>query len=168
MKQYLQLLEDLAAETAESQSVNNPGCPVLVSGSLVERPEVMDIIESCGGHIVADDLCNGLRQIIPVDGHGDAPMDRLIHRYINRFPCPSRSRAVDRSQRLLDILNQSHAKGIIFLLQKFCTPHLSDFPILSDKLKEKGFPSILLEMDESWQMEGQLKTRIEGFFEMLR
>ncbi len=141
--------------------------PVLVSGSLIERPEVMDMIEACGGRIVADDLCNGLRQILPVDGKGKTPMDRLIHRYMNRFPCPSRSRVADRSRRILDILERSRAKGVIFLIQKFCTPHLSDIPILSGSLKEQGFPSIVIEMDETWQMEGQVKTRLEGFFEMI-
>ena len=98
---------------------------------------------------------------------GETPMDRLIHRYMNRFPCPSRTRATDRSRRLLDILNQSRASGIVFIVQKFCTPHLSDIPILSESLKEQVFPSILIEMDETWQMEGQVKTRLEGFFEMI-
>jgi len=166
-EEYLLLLEELTEMTTENQSVKKQGCPVLVSGSLVERPEVMDIIESCGGQIVADDLCNGLRQILPVDGIGDTPMDRLIHRYINRFPCPSRSRAINRVDWLADLMKRSNARGAVFVVQKFCTPHLSDYPILSEKLKEKGFPSILIEMDESWQMEGQLKTRIEGFFEMI-
>ena len=171
-EEYLQLLEKLAATTTENQPVERrlikkKGCPVLISGSLVERPEVMDIIESCGGQIVADDLCNGLRQILPVDGRRDTPLDRLIHRYTNRFPCPSRSRAINRVDWLADLMKRSNARGAIFVVQKFCTPHLSDYPILSEKLKEKGFPTILIEMDESWQMEGQLRTRLEGFFEMI-
>ncbi|MCD6585582.1 MAG: 2-hydroxyacyl-CoA dehydratase [Desulfobacteraceae bacterium] len=172
---YLAMLEDLSKQMPlnyEKQNQGLPGSvpdlvPVLVSGSLVERPEVMDMIEACGGRIVADDLCNGLRQILPIDGKGETPMDRLIHRYMNRFPCPSRSRAVARGRRLLDVLNQSQAEGVIFLVQKFCTPHLSDIPILSETLKEQGYPFILIEMDETWQMEGQVKTRVQGFFEMI-
>jgi benzoyl-CoA reductase/2-hydroxyglutaryl-CoA dehydratase subunit BcrC/BadD/HgdB len=168
---YLAMLEGLSNRVQNSHEKQLPGLPVqvpvLVSGSLVERPEVMDMIEAAGGRIVADDLCNGLRQILPVDGNGENPLDRLIHRYLNRFPCPSRSRATDRSRRLLEILDQANAKGVIFLVQKFCTPHLADIPILSELLKEKGYPAIAIEMDESWQMEGQVTTRIEGFFEMI-
>ncbi len=167
---YLSMLEALSnrvPDIRENQS-KNPPVPVLVSGSLVERPEVMDMIEASGGRIVADDLCNGLRQILPLDGNGETPMDRLVHRTLNRFPCPSRSRAADRSRRLLDILSQARSKGVIFLVQKFCTPHLADIPILSGLLKEKGYPAMVIEMDESWQMEGQVKTRLDGFFEMLR
>jgi len=168
---YLTMLEELFPRMPDNYEKQSPEIfgqvPVLVSGSLIERPEIMDIIEACGGRIVADDLCNGLRQILPKNGKGKTSMDRLIHRYMHRFPCPSRSRAVDRSQKLLDILNQSNAKGVIFLIQKFCTPHLADIPIVSEVLNEKGFPSILIEMDETWQMEGQIKTRLEGFFEMI-
>ena len=161
----LEILSNRVPDNRKNQNQNLP-VPVLVSGSLVERPEVMDMIEASGGRIVADDLCNGLRQILPVDGKGETPMDRLIHRTLNRFPCPSRSRAVDRSRRLLDILHQARAKGVLFLVQKFCTPHLADIPMLSGLLKEKGYPAIVIEMDESWQMEGQIKTRLEGFFEI--
>ena len=164
---YLAMLEKLSLQMPDNNEKNRPGIPVLVSGSIVERPEVMDMIEACGGKIVADDLCNGLRQILPKDGKGETPMDRLIHRTMNRFPCPSRSRAADRILRLMDLLKQSHAKGVIFLVQKFCTPHLSDIPMLSESLKEAGFPSLVIEMDETWQMEGQVKTRLEGFFEMI-
>lgn len=142
--------------------------PVTVSGSLVERPEILDMIEDSGARIVADDLCNGFRQILPPDGRGKTSMDRLIHRYINRFPCPARSRAPDRGRRMLEILKQSGSKGVIFLIQKFCTPHLADIPILSDLLKQAGYPSVVIEMDETWRMEGQIKTRLEGFVEMIR
>ncbi|MFZ2633312.1 MAG: 2-hydroxyacyl-CoA dehydratase family protein [Desulfosalsimonadaceae bacterium] len=170
-EEYLTMLEALSNRVPDHRESQNQGfsalVPVLVSGSLVERPEVMDMIESSGGRIVADDLCNGLRQILPLDGKGESPMDRLVHRTLNRFPCPSRSRAADRSLRLLDILSQARAKGVIFLVQKFCTPHLADIPILSGLLKDKGYPAMVIEMDESWRMEGQVKTRLEGFFEML-
>jgi benzoyl-CoA reductase/2-hydroxyglutaryl-CoA dehydratase subunit BcrC/BadD/HgdB len=169
---YLKILEELSTQlTDDHEKKQRPDVPVpipvLVSGSLVERPKILDMIEASGGRIVADDLCNGFRQILPIDGKGKMPMDRLIHRYMNRFPCPARSLAVDRSHRLLDLLNQSGAKGVIFLIQKFCTPHLSDIPILSESLKKQGYPSILIEMDETWQMEGQIKTRVQGFFEMI-
>jgi benzoyl-CoA reductase/2-hydroxyglutaryl-CoA dehydratase subunit BcrC/BadD/HgdB len=44
---------------------------------------------------------------------------------------------------------------------------LADYPALSEKLKNNKIPSILIEMDETWQMEAQLKTRLESFFEMM-
>jgi benzoyl-CoA reductase/2-hydroxyglutaryl-CoA dehydratase subunit BcrC/BadD/HgdB len=65
------------------------------------------------------------------------------------------------------LLERSGAKGVVFLIQKFCTPHLADVPTLSKELKERGYPSIMIEVDETWQIQGQLRTRLESFFEML-
>lgn len=53
------------------------------------------------------------------------------------------------------------------MLQKFCTPHLADLPILTDELKKAGLPALIFEMDETGSMEGQLRTRLESFFEMI-
>ncbi|PIP42698.1 MAG: hypothetical protein COX19_00065 [Desulfobacterales bacterium CG23_combo_of_CG06-09_8_20_14_all_51_8] len=163
---YLFMLRDFMNQLPEDSQEAKDGFPVLVSGSLIEDSGILDMIESSGGRIVADDLCNGFRQMFPPDGQGETPMDRLIDRYMNRFPCPARSRAVDRSRRLLDLARDSGARGVIFVVQKFCTPHLADYPAVSETLKKNGIPAILVEMDETWQMEAQLKTRLESFFEM--
>jgi benzoyl-CoA reductase/2-hydroxyglutaryl-CoA dehydratase subunit BcrC/BadD/HgdB len=139
----------------------------------VEDAEIFNMIESCGGRIAADDLCTGLRAIGTVsESEGDPqkkdPIGRLIDMHFNRIPCPSRARAEDRLTNLLDIIKRSGSLGVIFLHQKFCTPHLSDFPYLSSQLRENNIKSMQIEMDETWKASGQLKTRIEGFFEMLR
>lgn len=162
---YLSMVRNFMDQLPLDPPIIKDGFPVLVSGSLIEDPGVLDIIESSGGRVVSDDLCNGFRQMFPPDGIGETPMDRAIDRYMNRFSCPARSRAVDRSRRLLGLARDSGARGVIFVEQKFCTPHLADHPAVSEALKQNGFPSILIEMDETWQMEAQLKTRLESFFE---
>ncbi len=166
-EKYLAMLENFLSNLAPNSTAIKDGLPVLVTGSLIEDPGILNIIESSGGRIVADDLCNGYRQLVPPDGQGETSMDRVIDRYMNRFPCPARSRAVERIRLILDLAVDSGAKGVIFVLQKFCTPHLADYPTVSEALKTNGLPSILIEMDETWQMEAQLKTRMEGFFEMM-
>ena len=122
--------------------------------------------------VVADDLCTGLRSMGTVsESEGDPledPIGRLINMHKSRVPCPSRARAEDRLTDLLDIIKRSGALGVLFLHQKFCSPHLSDFPYLSSQLRENNIKSIQIEMDETWKASGQLKTRMEGFFEMVR
>jgi len=166
-EQYLLMLEEFLDRLPPDPPAAKDGFPVMISGSLIEDAGVLDAIESSGGRIVADDLCNGFRQIFPPDGRGENPMDRLIDRYINRFPCPARSRAEDRGKRLLDLAGDTGAKAVVFVVQKFCTPHLADYPVLSELLKANGLASIMVEMDETWQMASQLKTRLESFFEMM-
>ena len=167
-EEYLSALKTLesAVVNAEVQSAKT-GIPVLVSGSLIEDPKVLDMLEAAGGRVAADDLCTGIRHFLPADGKGDNSLEKLVDRYVNRFPCPSRSRAVDRAPYLMDLIRKSKSKGVIFFLQKFCTPHLADLPILGETLKKANIPSLVFEMEVTGAMEGQLRTRLESFFEMI-
>jgi benzoyl-CoA reductase/2-hydroxyglutaryl-CoA dehydratase subunit BcrC/BadD/HgdB len=165
---HLQMLERLSG-TAELTSIpSRNGTRVLVSGSLVEDPKVLDLVEESGGLIVADDLCTGIRNFEPASGFGLHPIERLIDRYMNRAPCPCRSRVSDRLPFIEGLMERSKAQGVIFLFQKYCTPHLADHPTLVQHFKAKGIPSISVEMEETGVNEGQLRTRLEAFFEMLR
>jgi benzoyl-CoA reductase/2-hydroxyglutaryl-CoA dehydratase subunit BcrC/BadD/HgdB len=164
---YLRMLENLRQAEVEPKQSALKGCPVIVSGSLIESVEIFNLMASSGGRVVADDLCTGWRRVYPDYGHNSDPMDRLFHRHCHRRPCPSRSLAVDRSRVLIDLAARSRAKGVIFMVQKFCTPHLADYPILSDELKAHGLPSLLIETDETWQTGEQLKNRLESFFDMI-
>jgi len=164
---YHQMLRDLISELSETEIREEHGVPVLVSGSLIEEPRVLELLEECGGKVVADDLCTGLRHFYPPSGEGQTATERLIDRYMNRFLCPSRSKAEKRIPLIRRLINDSRARGVVFLFQKFCTPHLADHPILADQLKKVGIPSVAIEMEEAGIGEGQIRTRLEAFFEML-
>jgi len=167
-EEYRSMIGELIADLRYSSSpCTGDAVPVLVSGSLIEEPAVLDILEQSGGKVVADDLCTGLRNFQPPSGEGSDAIERLIDRYMNRFPCPARSRATDRAALLAELVERSRARGVVFVFQKFCTPHLADHPFLVEDLKKRGIPSIMIEMDETGANEGQLRTRFEAFFEML-
>jgi len=166
-EEFLALTHDFIDEVKGAPPDAYEGIPVIVSGSLVEEPRAFIIIEQSGGRIVGDDLCTGFRPHVPARGKGKDPMDALIDRLLRRFPCPSRSRAVGRLPFLFDLIGHTNARGVIFLFQKFCTPHLADYPIIVEELKKHDIPSMLFEIEETGFAEGQLRTRCEGFFEML-
>lgn len=165
--EYLKLLNGLVSAVKENKPAPARGLPVMVSGSIVEQLWIFDVLESAGGQVVADDLCNGYRFCHPADGSGAEPMERLIDRYMHRFPCPARSTVQDRVPRVMELVEKSGAKGVIFLFQKFCTPHLADYPALSEALRNHGIAVLPVEMDESGNIEGQIKTRLGAFFEMI-
>lgn len=164
---FLSMLERLTGDLPGDMSDLRGGVPVLVSGSIVEDEGVMTLIEDLGFSVVADDLCTGLRAFTPVSCPGSSPMDQLVDRTITRFPCPSRSRPPQRIPLLQDLVRASGAKGVIFLFQKFCTPHLADLPLVTRALTDVGIPSILIEMDGENGLEGQAATRLETFAGML-
>jgi benzoyl-CoA reductase/2-hydroxyglutaryl-CoA dehydratase subunit BcrC/BadD/HgdB len=165
---YLPMLQRLISSFSGRARPEASGVPLLVSGSIIENPRLFEIIEERGGRIVADDLCTGYRNLSPPSGSGGDAVDALIDRYMNRFTCPSRGRAMDRVPLLMDLFRASGAKGILFLFQKFCTPHLADHPILHRELNAGGIPSLSIEIEESLDVDGQFITRIESFLEMLK
>jgi benzoyl-CoA reductase/2-hydroxyglutaryl-CoA dehydratase subunit BcrC/BadD/HgdB len=168
-EEYRSMIFELLSELrdATSSDMGDP-VPVLVSGSLIEEPTILDLLEESGAKVVADDLCTGLRNFQPTSGQGGDAIERLIDRYMNRIPCPARSRVTDRAPLFLRLMERSRARGVVFLLQKFCTPHLADHQSLVTELKKRGVPSLMVEMDETGINEGRLRTRFEAFFEMLR
>jgi len=165
-ERYYALLTDLK-KALPPTSAPRKGVPVLVSGSLIEEPEVLRILEESGGMVVADDLCTGLRNFVPAYGTGDDPIEQLIDRTMNHFPCPSRASAEDRLPRLLQLIDSAKARAVVFIFQKFCTPHLGDHPFLNAALRDRQIPSTMVELEESGIVEGQMRTRLEGFFEMI-
>ncbi len=165
--EYFDMLRLLQKEIENAEIPAREGIPILISGSLVEDPRAFTILEEVGGRVVSDDLCTGFRHFHPPDGEGNGAIERLIDRYMKRFPCPSRTRATERAPLLIELVRRSGAKGVLFLFEKFCTPHLADYPILKEELIKENIPGIVVETEETGIMEGQLRTRLQGFIEML-
>jgi benzoyl-CoA reductase/2-hydroxyglutaryl-CoA dehydratase subunit BcrC/BadD/HgdB len=165
---YLPMLRDLASGAEKFSSAGGRGVPVLVSGSVIDEPRVLEILEASGGRVVGDDLCTGWRNFCPPEGRGENPMDRLMDRHFKRFPCPARMKAQDRAPILVDLAQKSGARGVVFFMQKFCTPHVADLPVVLEALQARGVRGIVVEMEESGFSEGQLRTRLETFLEILR
>lgn len=166
-EEFLAALIDASKGMHEGATAEERGVPVLVSGSVIDDPEVFAVVQRSGGRIVGDDLCTGFRSFDSPAGEGRDPLDRLVDRYMKRPPCPSRARAEERVTYIRNLAAQSGARGVVFLFQKFCAPHLADHPHLSRALREAGIPSIAVELTELGASEGQIATRLEGFFEML-
>jgi len=164
---YLMMLERLVADLNSCRSILAPGIPVLVSGSVVEDAGIISLVEALGLRVAADDLCTGLRAFTPASAAGQNPLEQVGNRIMKRFPCPARSRQSQRIPLVLDLVKSSGAQGVIFLFQKFCTPHLADYPAVCGALKDAGIPSILLELDGNAGMEAQALTRLETFAGMV-
>jgi benzoyl-CoA reductase/2-hydroxyglutaryl-CoA dehydratase subunit BcrC/BadD/HgdB len=166
---FLELLEGLRADLQNEIPAGKKGFPVLISGSLLEDRAMPAQLEHLGFRIVADDLCTGLRsfyagELPGPEGEKD-PLDLLIDHVNGHFPCPARSRAKERLPLLKELMARSGARGILFLVQKFCTPHLADYPLLAEALKKEGLPNLLLEIEDG-AISGAQQTRLEAFLEI--
>jgi benzoyl-CoA reductase/2-hydroxyglutaryl-CoA dehydratase subunit BcrC/BadD/HgdB len=167
-QRYLDLLDELLnglpARTEESEN----RVPVYLAGNMTHSDSYFSLIEEAGAIVVQDDLCSGtrfLRLMVPEDSD---PIDGLTSRYFASFLCPTQHKESHaRIETLLREVEKSGAKGVIFLLYKYCESHFFDYPDLKQVLESKGIPTLLLEVEDPSYSIGQLKIRVQAFVEML-
>jgi len=173
-EEHTQLLEEFLTEISASASVPEDKIPLYLSGHMCHapKPELLKVIEDCGGIIVADDLYTGYRYIsTDMDESGD-PLDVMTNWYLDRnkkVPCPTRSaRQYDWDDFLVNAVKTSGAQGVVILMVKFCEPHLYYYPDIKTKFEQSSIPYLMIETEhESMPVEG-LKTRLETFMEVAR
>ena len=141
---------------------------IFLSGGVCNLPDFYGLIESAGGVVVGDDLCTGSRGLTGrIELQGD-PLSAIARRYARRAICPAKHAGITRrGDELVHQARESGAQGVIFIFLKFCDPHAFDYPYLKGMLDEAGLPSLLIELEERTEGQGQLQTRCEAFMEML-
>jgi benzoyl-CoA reductase subunit C len=167
-QRYLELLNDLLNALPEKIEESKNLVPVFLAGNMVHSNSYFSLIEESGAIVIQDDLCSGtrfLRLWVPEDID---PIEGLTNRYLTSFLCPTKYNGIyAHAETLLKEVQKSGAKGVIFLLYKYCETHFFDYPDLKQVLESKGIPTLLLEVeDPSYSIE-QLKIRIQAFVEML-
>jgi len=137
------------------------------------KPELLDMIESCGATVVGDDLYHGFRYISTDVREDDGdPIDALAEWYMarnTRVPCPTRvQNNVDWDGFLINAVKNERAQGVIVLMAKFCEPHMYYYPEVKEAFERHAVPHLLIETEhESMALEG-LKTRVETFVEVVK
>jgi len=168
LERTIEELESPAISSADGTSVDSQGKKrIFVSGNLLDYGSFLSEIEGAGGAVVGDDFCFGGRYYSGEVDPGEDPMQALARRYLSRVPCGRMENYKDRFDRLIEGVNLSKARGVIYLGLKFCDNFLTDYPILKVRLDGIGIPSLFLESEYFPAGTGQLRTRIEAFIEML-
>jgi len=141
---------------------------VFVTGNVVDRPDLFQIIEAAGADVVAADVCTALRYFEqPVDEDSDDLYLALAHRYLGKPRCPRMTGLNERLAEVKKLVKTYAADGVIYISLKFCDQHLADAPYFMEKLKDEDMAVLFLENDYAWGNTGQLRTRVEAFIEML-
>jgi bzd-type benzoyl-CoA reductase N subunit len=165
------LLEEVAAELEKKGSSEVAALSkkrIVLSGGICNHPDIYTIIEEAGGVVVGDDLCTGSRYFSGLIDERADPVGAIAGRILTRTVCPAKHRGLtDRADRLISLVREQQAQGVIFFLLKFCDPHAFDYPDLKKALDRERVPSLLIEIEDRLPAEGQLQTRFETFVEMI-
>ncbi len=169
---FADLIEETANKLSENVT-NHTGASapkrIFLEGGICNYPDIFNIIEESGGVVAGDDLCTGFRYFSGlVDETNPDPILAIADRYIRRISCPAKHQGTTvRGERLVEMARERQAQGVVFFLLKFCDPHAFDYPYLRDTLEKAGIPVLMVEVDDPLQGEGQLRTRLEAFMEMI-
>ena len=164
LDRLLELLED------EKKKPVSTAIPVVVHGSLCERLDgyVFRNIEQCGGVVVDDDLYVGSKYFNTLYKTELDPIEALLDAYIHRVsPCPTRYEERNPGEYLAGMVEKAKAKGIIMVVVKFCEAHDYLYFTAHRYFEQHGVHEMLVETEQDSAPEGQLKTRLQGFFESL-
>lgn len=150
------------------------GVRVYLSGHFCQapKPEILDLIEECGGIIADDDLYHGFRFIsTDIDETGD-PIEAFANWYFTRnrrVPCATLAdEEADWDQFLVEAVRKTKAEGLIVLQVKFCEPHMFFYPEIKEAFERAGIPHLLIETEHEQMPLEALKTRVETFLEIVK
>ncbi len=154
---------------------------LLVWGSIIDDTAMMDMIESLDANVVMDDTCVGIRPFADDVELTDDPLDGLAYHYLADIKCPRTFRANDfndlkkdyakdleaRFGYMKEYLSDWQTDGVILQSVRYCDTHGYDVPALKDYLDGIGVPSIYIEHDYTEGALAPLKTRVQGFLEII-
>jgi benzoyl-CoA reductase/2-hydroxyglutaryl-CoA dehydratase subunit BcrC/BadD/HgdB len=144
------------------------GKRIVVSANVLDRPDLVAMIEGAGGRVAALDTCTGARhwEGLVAEGSPD-PMRAVAERYLTRPPCSRMEGIGRRIDWLVKLATTTRADGVVLSTVKYCDAWLYDLPLATESLESAGIRVLALENDYEWSGSGQIKTRIEAFVETL-
>ncbi len=167
-EQFNQYLCELLDELAVSGIEHGSRARLMVTGSVMNNPEFIRSIEELGGLVVTDELCTSTRYWSdPVVLDGRSPLEAVSRRYLNNFPCARMVPSDERFDRILQLARDYKVDGVISQIIRYCVPYAHDLPLITDRLKKAGIPTLALDVEYGTSGSGQISTRVQAFLEML-
>ena len=164
------ILKEIIAHMKSSFRNPDTNLPVKIflSGKLIEPLEIFKWMDDVEISATYDDLAVGSRYFsYEVKKESDA-LSALADSYFVRIPHATVVGTGDRLSYILEQIRENDLKGVIFIHLKFCEPLVFDYPDLKKGLDQRGIPNLLLETQLHSFNEGQIRTRLQAFSEILR
>ena len=181
VKEANQLLKEVITEVKirPNKSVKK-GHRLMIWGSILDNTSLVEMIEQLDADIVMDDTCVGSRAFFDDVKLTPDPLDGLSEHYLKDIKCPrtftadyyahNKNYSEDLKARfgyLGDYARDWQVNGVILEALRYCDTHGYEIPALKDYFKQIGLPTIYLEHDYTRGVLSQLKTRAEGFLEIM-
>lgn len=167
----LSLLGDLRGELETRELPEEDGPRILVTGSLIDHPALLRLVEEVGGQVVTEDLCTTTRTFWHLVNPGGGPLPdplEAIWAYMNQRPLCACIHPTDvRQDFVLELAEAFDVEAVVNFTLKYCHPFAYEAPLLKRALADREIPSTVLDVGHDLSGLGQLRTRLQAFVEML-
>jgi benzoyl-CoA reductase/2-hydroxyglutaryl-CoA dehydratase subunit BcrC/BadD/HgdB len=167
-EKHNELLRQLIESSSHNTSENTEKLvPLHVCGPILVDRSFLPLLRKCGATMVSEDLGTGSRYFWDeVEEAGD-PLEAVIERYWNKITESYKTPMEPRWLHLLNQIERSKARGVIFIIEKYSDEDQYDYPVWRDRLRSRGMPSLLLDSELVLESE-QVRTRVQTFVEILK
>jgi benzoyl-CoA reductase subunit C len=160
VEEHNAMLERVISIISEERGEPMDNIRVVVTGSFCEQPPagLIKSIEMAGCYIVDDDFMLGSRWIQgAINDSTSNPLHTLSEAYIHQSTFSSAFYDVGnpKGKRLVKLVHQRNADGVIFSAASFCDPALLDRPMMQKECDDAGVPHINFQFHENT---GQFKV----------
>lgn len=167
------LCDELEERIASKEGVAPDNAPrILITGTPQPIPawKIHALIEQSGGVVVGEETCTGERYYKDLTEPAEAE-DEMIRNIAQRplnVNCACFTPNTGRIEDIVTMAKDLHADGVIDFTLQFCQPYGVEGYTVAKELDQRNIPHLKLESDFSEEDQGQLKTRIDAFLEMLK
>jgi benzoyl-CoA reductase/2-hydroxyglutaryl-CoA dehydratase subunit BcrC/BadD/HgdB len=174
-------VEKIVEESATLKIVDDSGNEdftprIMIVGNFINESRLWKSFEELNCKIAVVDLCNSSRYFeeLVKDMENTSKSNTVENllvaiaaRYLRKPQCMRMANLGIKLKETKESITDNNIKGVIFFSMKFCDNTLLFYPMLRQSLSEIGIQSLFLEIEHNNFSEGQIKTRIQAFLEIL-
>ncbi len=169
------ILQETALELKTRQPDERPPfrARVVLSGSEIDDPDLIRLIEDAGALVVADRYCLGSfpnRGEIRLNDEEDA-LTQICRTYIQWGQCPrfmNTEKIYERQVYMDRLMREYRADGIVLQQLKFCDYWGYERAHVTHAMREEyGYPVLSVDRPYVAGNSGQLRTRVQAFVESI-
>jgi benzoyl-CoA reductase/2-hydroxyglutaryl-CoA dehydratase subunit BcrC/BadD/HgdB len=137
------------------------GCP---TGSGSEK--VIEIIEECGGIVVCQESCSGIKAVYEMTDEDGDPLEAIARRHFN-LPCSCMTPNRGRIDLIAKLAEEFRPDALVDLVWQAChTYNVESYLVGEFSKNTMGLPFLKIETDYSASDREQLKVRISALLEI--
>lgn len=167
LERFIEKVEQRAAEGYTAAPEHAPrvlltGCPTAQG-----TEKVIEVIEECGGVVVVQEACSGIKPIEEMVDETIDPLEAIAKKHFN-IPCSCMTPNTGRTELIERLATEFQANAVIDLVWQACHTYNVEAYFIERFVREKlGMPYLKIETDYSTSDREQLRVRIQTLLEIV-